>query len=233
MLTTRQSTINVTKVVPPITEAKQIEDTSRKEVQLLLENLFQREEATVKLIIDCLFDMSAVYLINQKVPTSLAKRLAKGMAKISRSGIRIIAFRYVFKKFVASGFLTNFLFNKVKNVAKINPPPQPQKQLNSQQSPSIPPVKYEEKPSIPPIPPENTVSAITPKSDHQWLATYQQFTPESQEELNHYIEKIAKVIHRETASKQTITLTEIEEIIRQQTAQSTLSILSRHQNATD
>jgi hypothetical protein len=136
MLTSRQSTLNVTKKVSPITQAKQIEDTRRKEVQLILENLFEREEATVKLVIDCLFDLGAVYLINRKIPTPIINPLVKRVAKISKSGIRIIAFRYVMKKFVLSGFLTNFLVNKVKGLVGANQLIQTNKKLPSQSKPN-------------------------------------------------------------------------------------------------
>ncbi|MGK7943233.1 MAG: hypothetical protein AB4058_02050 [Microcystaceae cyanobacterium] len=230
MLTSRQSTLNVTKTVSPITQAKQVEAASRKEVQLILENLFEREEATVKLVIDCLFDMGVVYLVNQKIPTPIVNPLVKRVANISKSGIRIIAFRFVMKKFVLSGFLTNFLVNKVKGIIGINTTVAQQK--NKQVSPqseattSLPSEKeatpiasktpvnsQKEQPSV-----RQIASHSSQKTDSE-SASYPQLTPESQQVLNHHIQGIAKVIYQESNSQQ-VTLAQVEEIIRQQTVKS-------------
>ncbi|MGK7931754.1 MAG: hypothetical protein AB4041_10015 [Microcystaceae cyanobacterium] len=208
MLTSRPSTLDVTKTVPPLTQAKQIEDARRKEVQLILENLFEREEDTVKLVIDCLFDMGAVYVINRKIPTPIVNPLVKGVARVSRSGIRIIAFRYVMKKFVLSGFLTNFLFNKVKGLIGANPPAKKKKKKNAKPLKNKPALSKKE-------------DSLTPPSQTLAIAPYPQLTPENQEAFNHHIKGLAKVIHQESNSQQ-LTLTQVEDIIRQQTLQSML-----------
>ncbi len=119
MLTTRpKDVVNVTKIIPPISEAKCLEEARRKEIQLLLENLFEREEATIKMLIDCLLDIGYARLINKKVPTPVVKTMVRKVAYLSKSGVRIVAHRYVKRKFILSGFLTNFLINKIKNLIK-------------------------------------------------------------------------------------------------------------------
>ncbi len=118
MLTTRQDILNVTQIIPALSEAKQLEESRKQEVQLLIENLFEREEATIKMILDCLYDIGATNLINQKISLPIANRMAKKVAKLSKGGIRIIIFNYVRKKWVLSGFITNFLLRKLKATLK-------------------------------------------------------------------------------------------------------------------
>ncbi|MEO0520263.1 MAG: hypothetical protein AAF171_23520, partial [Cyanobacteria bacterium P01_A01_bin.116] len=46
---------------------QQIEDERMRDVEMLLESLFLREEATLRLVLDCLYDVGAINLVNQKV----------------------------------------------------------------------------------------------------------------------------------------------------------------------
>ncbi len=48
------------------TEA-QLEEKLMQDVLILLTSMFQREESTIKLILNCLYDIGANNLINQKV----------------------------------------------------------------------------------------------------------------------------------------------------------------------
>ena len=49
-----------------VSALKKKEEEKMHDVLLLLENLSCREEASIKLIIDCLYDIGYVNLINQK-----------------------------------------------------------------------------------------------------------------------------------------------------------------------
>jgi hypothetical protein len=76
---------------------QRMKEERMREVFLLLVYLIEREEATVKLIIDCLYDVGSVNLVNQRLKQSPLKAPAKGLAKLSKPVIKIIALRW-FKK---------------------------------------------------------------------------------------------------------------------------------------
>ncbi|MBD2293448.1 hypothetical protein H6G06_08095 [Anabaena sphaerica FACHB-251] len=78
------------------TEAER-EEQLMQDVLLLLENLIYREEATVKLILNCLYDAGATNLINQRFQSRTLKRSLKLISKISKPAFRIIAWQW-FKK---------------------------------------------------------------------------------------------------------------------------------------
>ena len=46
---------------------RQIEDDRMRDVELLLESLFLREEVTLRLVLDCLYDVGAMNLVNRRV----------------------------------------------------------------------------------------------------------------------------------------------------------------------
>ncbi|MBW4564323.1 MAG: hypothetical protein KME32_24915 [Mojavia pulchra JT2-VF2] len=68
-----------------------------KDVKLLLLNLANSEEATIKLIIDCLYDIGSVNLINKKLRFRPLNRTMKLIAQMSKPVFRIIAW-YWFQK---------------------------------------------------------------------------------------------------------------------------------------
>lgn len=68
-----------------------------QDVTLLLQNLANSEEATIKLIIDCLYDIGSVNLINRKLHFRPLNRTIKLVAKMSKPVFRIIAWHW-FKK---------------------------------------------------------------------------------------------------------------------------------------
>ncbi len=70
------------------------EQERMRDVSILLENLFANEEATIKLIIDCLYDVGSVNVANRKVRWRSANQLAKLMARTSKPVFRIIAWRW-------------------------------------------------------------------------------------------------------------------------------------------
>lgn len=82
------------------------------DILLLLENLFEREEATAKMILDCLYDVGSVNIINSKVPTRTFGRVLKWVARMSKPAFRVVAL-YWFKK-NCPRLITNWLHSLVR-----------------------------------------------------------------------------------------------------------------------
>ncbi|MBE9057926.1 hypothetical protein IQ237_18275 [Sphaerospermopsis sp. LEGE 08334] len=80
------------------TEAER-EEQLMQDVLLLLENLVYREEATVKLILNCLYDAGSTNLINQKFQSQNIKRTLKWISKMSKPAFRMIAWQWFKKNF--------------------------------------------------------------------------------------------------------------------------------------
>ncbi len=55
----------------------QMEEARMQDVLLLLQLLAEREEVTIKLILDCLYDIGSANLVDQKVPIRPLNRLSK------------------------------------------------------------------------------------------------------------------------------------------------------------
>jgi hypothetical protein len=68
-----------------------------KDMLLLLENLFEREEATAKIIIDCLYDLGSVNLINNHIPQRPINKLLKAIAGLPKPAVKIVGLWW-FKK---------------------------------------------------------------------------------------------------------------------------------------
>ncbi len=83
-----------------------------RDVLVLLESLFEREETTVKLILDCLYDVGSVNLINKKFPNQPLNGILKSIAKMSKPAFKIYSL-WRFKREVPL-LLTNWLGGKVK-----------------------------------------------------------------------------------------------------------------------
>lgn len=82
-----------------------------RDVQLLVQNLVLQEETTIKLIIDCLYDVGSVNLLNTKVSWGPANRLVKLAARTSKPVFRIVAWRWF--KGNCPALITNWLASKV------------------------------------------------------------------------------------------------------------------------
>lgn len=89
MLTRRESS-DFSRII----REKQLEEERLQDVQLLLENLFLREEATLKIIVDCLYDVGSVNLINQKCQLRPLNRLMKWIAKLTKPSFHFFAVRW-------------------------------------------------------------------------------------------------------------------------------------------
>ena len=121
-------------------EEKRTEVERMQDVRLLLTHLFRSQETTIKLIIDCLYDVGAVNLINQKIHINSLNRLSKSVASVSKPVFRVIAYRW-FKK-NCPDLIVRWLYKKVTfqpkstpstalsaQVVEVLPPPPSQHQL--------------------------------------------------------------------------------------------------------
>jgi hypothetical protein len=88
-------------------EAERIQD-----ILILLTSLAGREEATIKLIIDRLYDIGYINFIDQKVQVRSLNSIAKLIAKTSKPIVRIFAWRWFHKN--CPQLITNWLYRKVK-----------------------------------------------------------------------------------------------------------------------
>jgi hypothetical protein len=88
-----------------------VEREKIRDIQLLLENLFKREETTVKMVLNSLYDVGSVNLINKKFSHRPINRLMKYIANLSKPLFLIVAIRW-FHKNVPSK-LTNWLMSQV------------------------------------------------------------------------------------------------------------------------
>lgn len=115
MTIVRQNTLNPTvnpSVSPPENLAEKYMEAERMhDVLLLLQNLINSEEATVKLILDCLYDVGSVNLINQKLRIKPLNRVMKLIARMSKPVFRAIALNW-FKKNCPQ-LITNWLHTQV------------------------------------------------------------------------------------------------------------------------
>jgi hypothetical protein len=113
-LTSRQSQaiVKIPQCFPKTEAEKQREQELLRDIQLLLENLAEREETTVKMILDCLYDIGSINLINKKFRSRPLNGMMKLIASTSKPIFKILAIRW-FKKNVPD-ILTKWLHEKVK-----------------------------------------------------------------------------------------------------------------------
>jgi hypothetical protein len=93
-------------------QESKLEEESFRDIFILLCNLLEREEKTILMIIDCLYEIGSVNLINKKVRSRQLNSLLKLIRRAPKPIFRIIALRLVKKKSPAA--ITNWLFKKVK-----------------------------------------------------------------------------------------------------------------------
>ncbi|MGV2830116.1 hypothetical protein [Myxosarcina sp. GI1(2024)] len=68
-----------------------------RDVLLLLQQLVEREEITLKLIIDCLYDVGSINLANKKLQNRQLNRIMKAIATMLKPAFRVIALIWVKK----------------------------------------------------------------------------------------------------------------------------------------
>jgi hypothetical protein len=119
----------VTKQDAEQVREKQMEAERMRDVLLLLQNLTNDQEATIKLIVDCLYDAGAVNLINQKIRFRPLNRMTKSVARISKPVFRNIAwywFRQNCPQLIVNWLLTKITFQPqrvVEALAEDRPEP--------------------------------------------------------------------------------------------------------------
>ena len=78
-------------------EQEEFKKKRMEDVCLILENLFEREEATVKLVLDRLYDVGSINLINQKVGFRPMNKLLRIIATMSKPAAKRVGLWW-FKK---------------------------------------------------------------------------------------------------------------------------------------
>lgn len=73
---------------------KSMEEQRMRDILLLLEHLAQRETITVNLILDRLYDIGSVNLINKKFRSRSLKKMMKLITKTSKPVFKVIALRW-------------------------------------------------------------------------------------------------------------------------------------------
>ena len=112
MLTKKKETAQIVTLPELTSEEKLFQQQRIRDIYLLLENLTLKEETTIKLIIDCLYDVGIINLINKKIHNRPLNKLAKFIAHTPKPIFKIIAWRWVRKNL--SRKVTNWLHHKVK-----------------------------------------------------------------------------------------------------------------------
>lgn len=90
-----------------------------QDVNLLLQNLANSEEATIKLIIDCLYDIGSVNLINRRLRFRPLNRTIKLIARVSKPVFRVIAWHWFQKncpQLIADWLETKIAFEDPTNL---------------------------------------------------------------------------------------------------------------------
>lgn len=73
---------------------KDREEKLMNEVLILIKTLVYNEEITIKLLIDCLYDIGVTNLINQKFQLGTLNKTLKFMTKISKPAVKILAWKW-------------------------------------------------------------------------------------------------------------------------------------------
>ncbi|MGC1308666.1 MAG: hypothetical protein WA885_15685 [Phormidesmis sp.] len=73
---------------------QQNENERMRDVEILLESMFLREEVTLRLIVDCLYDVGSVNLVNHRVHSRPLNRIMKLIARRSKPIFRLFMLRW-------------------------------------------------------------------------------------------------------------------------------------------
>jgi len=87
------------------------EEERMRDALLLLQQLVEREETTVKAVLDCLYDVGSVNLIDSKVSAKSLNHVMKAIARTSKPAFRIVAFQWFKNK--CPQLIANWLHSKV------------------------------------------------------------------------------------------------------------------------
>jgi len=92
-------------------QEKQKEEQLINEVRLLLKTLISQEQITIKEIIDCLYDVGSINLVNQKFKFGTLNKTLKFITKMSKPAFKMLAWEW-FKK-NCPDLITKWLQGKV------------------------------------------------------------------------------------------------------------------------
>ncbi|MBD2467188.1 hypothetical protein [Nostoc sp. FACHB-145] len=115
MTIVRQQSLSKAVESPEKLAHKHLTTERMQDVHLLLQNLVNSEEATVKLVLDCLYDIGAVNLIDQKFRSRFLNKTMKKIARMSKPVFRVFAWQW-FKK-NSPQLIANWLQTQVAFVA--------------------------------------------------------------------------------------------------------------------
>jgi hypothetical protein len=121
---------------------QQAEVERMQEVTLLLANLLEREQTTLKAMIGCLYDVGTVNLVNQRVRYRFLRPLARPVLKVSKPVLTTLGYRWVSKK--CPPIITRWLQRKVKSVTSGPPPKEPSQPVSVQSISTIEPPLIEQ-----------------------------------------------------------------------------------------
>jgi hypothetical protein len=113
------------QLTPQKAVEQQAEDDRFQEVKLLLVNLFDREQATIKAIMSCLYEAGSVNFINRKIKPQPIRSLVKPVARLAKPAFIFMGYRWFQKQ--CPPLISNWLRRKVQFPAKARPqtpPPQ-------------------------------------------------------------------------------------------------------------
>ncbi|NJN86569.1 MAG: hypothetical protein HC881_09955 [Leptolyngbyaceae cyanobacterium SL_7_1] len=129
-----ESTTSNAKSTDELSAKAKLEAERMQDVLLLLEHLVRQEETTVKLIIDCLYDIGSINVIEQKLRSQTLRRSSKFLARQSKPLVKTVAIRWVKRncpKLIADWLYLKVAFKppvtkkekQVAEVAAIDPNP--------------------------------------------------------------------------------------------------------------
>jgi hypothetical protein len=116
-------TLSPLQLTPQQIEQQKIEADRMQEVTLLLTNLFDREQTTLKAIFGCLYDIGACNFINQQIRPQPLRAFVKPIAKLTKPAFIFMGYCWFQKK--CPPLITKWLQGKVKFPAKVPPKPLP------------------------------------------------------------------------------------------------------------
>jgi hypothetical protein len=121
---------SVPQLSPQQAVEQQAEADRMQEVKLLLVNLFDREQATIKAIMGCLYEAGSVNFINRKIKPQPIRSLAKPVARLAKPAFIFMGYRWFQTK--CPPLISNWLRSKIQFPAKALPQtPQPQPTLST------------------------------------------------------------------------------------------------------
>jgi hypothetical protein len=120
------TTLAPTRLAPSrLAKDAQMEAERMQDVVLLLERLAAHDETTVRLIMDCLYDVGSVHFVNQKMPNPMLNALMRGTTKLSKPVFRLFAVKWFQKN--CPQMIADWLYTVATMQAPTaaqNPPPE-------------------------------------------------------------------------------------------------------------